>query len=311
MALCWGACLVDLQVGNRLYFQWASFDYMLRAAVTAAIVRTGVPPFNPYFYAGHGFTLHYHYFWYVLCALVARTGGSSVSGRIAVMAGTLWCGIALMAVIALSVHVLGRERPANRNRQTLVAIALLGITGLDILPALVDLLFIRRLTPTTELWNEQVTSWLNLVFWQPHSVAALIASTTAMLLVLNLACRQRLRERAAVLAVAGAALASAAGLSIYVTLAFAMFWAAWVVVLVVRKRHGQAVWTSVAAAVGLLLALPYLLDLLHAGAGGAAASGVPISFATRRFYFMEAVVRRLGGGGRLVTFADAVTLPLN
>jgi hypothetical protein len=38
-----GACLVDLQIGDRLYFQWASYDYMLRAAVTNPTPSSRVP----------------------------------------------------------------------------------------------------------------------------------------------------------------------------------------------------------------------------------------------------------------------------
>jgi hypothetical protein len=303
-----GACLVDLQIGNRLYFQWASFDYMLRAAVTASIARTGVPPLNPYFYFGHGFTLSYHYFWYLVCAQFARTGGSWVTGRIAVMAGTLWCGLALMAFVALSVHILEKERPPHCNRQTFIAVTLLGITGLDILPALLGLLLTRNLTPTTEWWNEQVTSWLNLVFWHPHSVAALVANGTAMLLLLNLPPKQLLHQRVAIVGVASAALASGAGLSIYVTVAFAVSWLGWIVVLALRKCGPQAIWICITAIAGLLMAMPYLLDLSHSGA---ASSGVPISFAIRRFFFMEAVVKVLGGGVRQVTLANALTLPLN
>jgi hypothetical protein len=303
-----GACLVDLQIGDRLYFQWASFDYMLRAAVTAAIVRTGVPPLNPYFYSGHGFTLNYHYFWYLVCALIARIGGPWVTGRIAVMAGTLWCGVGLIAFVALSVHVLGKERPVRRDRQTFIAVTLLSITGLDILPAILRLLLTQSLSPTTEWWNEQVTSWLNLVFWQQHSIAALIANATAMLLLLNVRSKQLLHQRVAVVGLAGAALASGAGLSIYVTLAFGVFWPVWALVLAFRKCGAQAVWTCIAAIMGFLIALPYLLDLSHGGAGG---SGIPISFAIRRFFIMEAVVKGFGGGGHQVTLVNALTLPLN
>jgi hypothetical protein len=303
-----GACLVDLQIGDRLYFQFASYDYMLRAAVTAAIVRTGVPPINPYFYPGHGFPLNYHYFWYLVCAAMARTGGSWVTGRIAVMAGTLWCGAALIAFIALSVNVLGTERPVHRQRQTFFAVALLSITGLDILPTLLRLLLTHSMSPTTEWWNEQVTSWLNLVIWQPHSIAALIANATAMLLLVNLTSKQSLHQRLAVVALAGAALASAAGLSIYVTLAFAVFWMVWVPVLVFRRCRAPAAWTCAAAMIGVLLAMPYLLDLSHAAA---AAPQMPISFAIRRFFLMEAVVKGLGGGIHQVTLVNALTLPLN
>src|SRR5689334_2699051 len=55
-------CLVDLQIGDRLYYPTGAYDYTLRATITAAITRTGIPPHNPYFFPGRPFLLRYHYF---------------------------------------------------------------------------------------------------------------------------------------------------------------------------------------------------------------------------------------------------------
>src|SRR5674476_271155 len=74
-------CLIDLQIGDRLYFPVVSYDNTLRTAITASISRTGVPPQNPYFFPGRLFPLRYHYFWFLLCSIVEQLGGNVVSPR--------------------------------------------------------------------------------------------------------------------------------------------------------------------------------------------------------------------------------------
>ena len=64
--------LCDLQIGHRLYFPTVTYDYSLRTTVTASIARAGIPPLNPFFYPGRFFTMHYHYFWLILCAVTER-----------------------------------------------------------------------------------------------------------------------------------------------------------------------------------------------------------------------------------------------
>ena len=112
-------CLIDIQLGHRLYVPITSYDYMARTAFTAAIARSGVPPTNPYFYPGHGYILRYHYFWYMLCGLAARFGGPVVTARICGnCVGTLWSGIGLMAIdraICAKQQSSGNWRQANAD----------------------------------------------------------------------------------------------------------------------------------------------------------------------------------------------------
>lgn len=303
-------CLVDMQIGTRLYFPIVSYDYTLRAAFTGAIARTGVPPLNPYFYAGHAFPMRYHYFWYMLCALVDRFGGTVVPGRIAVIAGTLWSGVALVAVVALYVQFMGRDKAGNRDRQMLVAVGLLGVTGLDIVPTAITFLLTGRLSASSDWWNEVVASWINSVVWQSHSIAALVACAAGLLVARDGATKPESWMRLSSAVVCGAAFASALGLSIYVTFVFGIFLAAWALTLFFRGRRRDATVNCIAGIFAMLLSIPYLAELLSGGGGGSVLGKEPISFAVRSFFLIEALVGS-GGPPWRIPVADALALPVN
>ena len=225
----------------------------------------------------------------MLCGCVGRMGGSLFGARIAVIAGTLWSGIGLVAVIALYTQLCGELR--NRDRRMLMAVALLGVTGLDIVPLVIRLLLSGRFDASSEWWNEPVLSWVNSVFWQPHSIAALVACITGLLAI-----REKRLDGAIV---AGAAFASAAGLSIYVTFVFAVFVVVWLVMLRFRSRE---IW--VAGVVGIALGASYLSELFR-GSGGAGAdsggsSALPIQFARCVHFILQRRWWDRAAGGRLV-----------
>ena len=90
-------CLVDIQLGNRLYYTVVSLDYTTRAALIDAITRTGAPPINPSYYPGHPEPLTFlYYFWYILGSLIDQPGGKWVDSRAALFASVCWCGLGLM-----------------------------------------------------------------------------------------------------------------------------------------------------------------------------------------------------------------------
>jgi hypothetical protein len=301
--------MIDLQIGHRLYFSFLAHDYTLRAAFTAAIDRTGVPPTNPYFYPGHGYTMRYHYFWYMLCSLVQRFGAPFITGRIAVFSGTLWSGIGLVAIVALYVHSFPSKRPQNADKQMLVAVALLSVTGLDILPTALASLFSGRLYVSTEWWNESVWSWANSVFWQPHTIAALVACATGLLVIWDASKHPERRIRLSGAVVGGAAFASGLGLSVYITFVFGIALMAWLVTLLFRGRRLAASLTCLTGLLALAMAAPYLLELLGTGSGSAQA---PIVFGIRRFYFVEVFTEAFGSGKPWqVPLVNALSLPLN
>ncbi|HCC59165.1 MAG TPA: hypothetical protein DEQ47_18275, partial [Solibacterales bacterium] len=273
------------------------------------IDRTGVPPTNPYFFPGHGYIMRYHYFWYMLCSLAVRFGRPLITARIAVIAGTLWSGVGLTALVALYVHFFRRKRLGNPDKQMFVTVALLSVTGLDILPLAFTFLLTGRFNASSEWWNEPVLSWVNSVLWQPHSVAALVACATGFLVIRDASRRSEKRVWLSGAAVGGVAFASGLGLSIYVTFVFGVFLIAWVLTLLCRGSRRDAGVICLAGVVALLLSIPYLSEMFAQGSGS---FEEPIKLTIRRFYFAEALVDAFHFGLRWkVPLANALSLPLN
>src|SRR5574341_1493149 len=73
--------LIDMQLGDKLYFSVVSWDYAVRTAFTDAISRTGIPPVNPYAYLGAPALLRYHYFWLIPSSLLDQLGGNAIDPR--------------------------------------------------------------------------------------------------------------------------------------------------------------------------------------------------------------------------------------
>ena len=306
-------CLVDLQIGSRLYFPTAAYDFTLRAAVTSSITRSGVPPANPYFFPGHTFALRYHYFWLLLCSLIDQFGGRAINARQAMLASNLWAGIGLMASIALWLRFFQPTGAKNLDRRILIAFGLLAVTGLDIIPVAALALSGARVMETIEWWNKpQVSAWVTTMLWVPHHLAALIACVTGFLIIWEADATHRMRSWIAVTLASGLMFASAAGMSIYVTFVFASFLAVWLITAVLRNRRRQAALICGAGIVSILSVIPYLLELRGEPSNGPPNTGKVLEFTVRSFPIVEALVGPSDGKEDWrVLVADAVTLPLN
>ena len=286
--------LVDIGVGSRLYFSVTVFDHALRTAFVDAVMRTGVPPANPLFWPGHAAPMRYYYFWYVLTAAAARLAGATA--RQAMIASVAWSGFGLAATLelycrhflggtAVSETLVSESRPGApavlnpalriENRGTrprlVVALALLAVTGLDILPVLVKALLRMPTDGDMEWWSAaQVSSWMDSLLWVPHHIAGLGCCLLGFLLVW-MSKGIGGRRRALCGLIAGLSFASAFGLSTWVALAFAMVMAAWMLWALVWERGSRArvPVLLLAAAVAAVALLPYLAEL-HGEASGAA-----------------------------------------
>jgi hypothetical protein len=314
--------LIDLQIKNRLYFPTVSYDYMLRSAITSSITRSGVPPNNPYFFPGQPFPLRYHYFWYLPCSLVDRLGGSLVSARHAIIAGTLWCGIGLMAMVPLYLRFFQPKGAMNLEKRTIIGIALLGVTGLDLIPTAMLSVLRGGVVETIEWWNAQVTAWITAVLWVPHHVAALIACLTGLLVIYHsLHRRDASRIKHAMAAVAGGVMfASAIGLSSYVTLAFAAALGILVLVLLLKRYSSEAAILASSGIVAVAVAVPYLMELSGGsgrspsggGAGGGASAGPLFQLTVRPFTIADRIVQTSWPDQSwLVPVTNLVLLPVN
>jgi hypothetical protein len=314
LALCWLTLVIfssiDLELGHRAYYPVTAFDYSIRSGFIHSISTTGVPPTNPFFFPGHTVPLRYHYFWLLFASLVDQLGGAFVGPRHAWIGGTVWCGLAFMALVALYLRLFWYRGQTSFPRRAVLAVLLLGVTGLDILPTI--LLWILHFTgmpaavfPSLEWWNEQVDGFVWTGLWVAHHLAALIACFTAFL-ILGEAATQSGTRKVAYAVVAGAALASAAGCSIYVSGVFALFLAVWVCITIGRKWFAETAVLALAGAAALILLLPYALALRGPGAGGP-----PLQFWVRPFHPVNVFLTAAHASTARRYFVNGLFLPLN
>jgi len=286
--------LVDLQIGQRLYYPVSSIDTAVRAEFVHSVSTSGIPPANPFFLPGQPAPLRYHYFWPMMCSLVERASGRSVSARQAIIGGTFWAGIGLMGLIALYLRLFFPAGEERLQRRCGVALLLAAVTGLDILPSLGYVaLYCNHIThflpPSVEWWNEHVDWFIYTAFWAPHALAAMLACFMGFLLLWKAPETRGRRSFWSYAVLAGVALASSAGTSIYVTFVFAIFLMVWTGIAFWKKWTREAAGLAAAGAIAVALALPYLAELREPAAatfGG----GAPLQFTIRAF----TIARMLG-----------------
>jgi len=302
--------LVDLQIGDRLYYPVSAYDHSTRAAFTAAIARDGIPPHNPYFFAGQPAPLRYHYFWLIPSALVNLLGGPLVSARLSLIAGALWCGLGLFGVIALYLRFFQGKGGDRIERRTLIAVSLLMVTGLDIVPVLFEDLVVRAILFEMDLWNEQISSWVAVLLWIPHILASLIAGLTGFLLIWTAAGQQQRRQKIIGVVGGGLAFATCVGASIYVGITIATACALWLSIALLKRWWRYASLLSWAGVLATVLLLPFLWQVTHGVASTQPSEHyVPISLTVRRFNIPDILVDPTHQGKMLAL--NAALLPLN
>lgn len=301
--------LCDIQIGQRLYYPVSSIDTAVRSSFVHVVSTNGIPPQNPFFSPGRPVPLRYHYFWFLLCSLVERTGAGSITPRQAIAGGTVWCGLGVMMLLALYLRLFCAEGREALRKRLGIALALAAVTGLDIVPSglLAAAYFTGRmkfLLPSVEWWNEHVDWFVYSALWAPHALASMIACFTAFLLLWHGGSRWQHRIAG------GVALATAAGASIYVAFTFAVFLAVWLVICVWKRWLSEVRSLLAAGAFACLLALPYAASLLQSD--GSVAGGAPLQFTVREFSMAPLLAWWAGlkGPWRLI-FVNGPLLPLN
>jgi hypothetical protein len=200
-------------------------------------------------------------------------------------------------------------------RRLRTGVLLMGITGLDILPGLLLLFLYARgemdfVLPSLESWNEYVDWFLHSAIWAPHAIAALIAAVTGFLLVWHGATKTGWIGWARYGLPAGAALASAAGISIWLTFVFAVFLCVWTAICIGKRWWREVAVLMIAGVTCCVLAFPYLHDLGASAAGHA--TGSPIHFTVRAFS-LAALIPPLHGvpGWLRLILVNGSLLPVN
>lgn len=255
--------LVDFGGNHRLFMSVTVVDIGSRVNWTQSILRTGVPPANPQYWYGHAASLRQYYFWYVVCAVVARL--SHLPVRAVFTASSVWAGFGLAALTGLYLrHFLlvgGRLR-----RQFLVCVSLLLVTGLDIVAVGWITFHLHKAIPLDFEWwsSDQIASWMDSLLWVPHHIAGLLGCMLAFLLAWMSGRPGETRRVVPALLIA-AALASAFGLSIYVAFGFFLVMLAWGAWQITLEHHPRPVWLlGAGGALAAVLLLPYLWELTHA-----------------------------------------------
>ncbi len=287
--------LTDIQVGQRLYLNFVAYDHSLRVPLVEAASRNGVPPLNPFYGLGGAPVLRYYYYWYVVCALPMQLFG--LGARACLNASIFWSGVGIASLVPLFLkHFLAET--ANLRRKSVIGVALLAVTGLDLMPYTVVVIKFHLFLGDMEWWDvNQVTSWIGSLLWVPHHVAALTACMAGLLVLSATAETSSAGERARAAAVAGIAFASAAGLSIYVTFTFALFAVMWSLLLLVQGKTKSLLTYVSAGALSLVLSWPFLGDLLSKSAGSSAVAGPGerfAMFAIRDLPLVVGLFRKLG-----------------
>jgi hypothetical protein len=269
-AILWAViCLIslpDLQLGHHLYSTAAVADLGVRSAFVASAMHGGAPPANPFFYPGSLVNLRYYYYWYVITGIPGAAAG--VEPRAALFASSIWSGWLLAAAAALFLkHFYGVRR--HIRKASVIAMALLGVTGLDVLYVIFLYLKYRIVLSDMEVWDtDQVTSWTNSLLWVPHHVAATTACMLGFVFLWHAgrSLEHTVRQRILLATLAAMGFASAAGLSVYVTFAFALFLVAAAVFWLATRRFNVLGLYAMVAILVILLSAPYLHDLSATGA---------------------------------------------
>lgn len=303
--------LIDLQIGDRVWYPSAAFDYSIRTQFIHSIATTGIPPSNPFFFPGHAVPLRYHYFWLLLCALVDLVGGSLVSARHAWIAGTVWCGFGLMALVALYFRLISYRGPASFRRRAIGGILLLGVTGLDILPTallwMLQAAGMPAVRPSMEWWNEQVDGFVYTALWESHYLAGLIACLMAFLVLWEASRQANVGATIRHMLVAAGALASAAGASVYVAFVFGLFLMLWTALALLKRQWRETAILTATGTIAMALSLPFAHSLRGPALGGPA-----IEFWIRPFYPIQALFQgQAPGHAWILPLANALVLPLN
>jgi hypothetical protein len=222
--------------------------------------------------------------------MVDALGGQLVDARAALNASSAWAGIGLMAVIALYLRQRSTDRGESIWKSAKIGVALLAVSGLDVIPIVILMLATGQIVGSIDVWNTWIPSWVASALWVPHHTAALIVGITAMMLAQSARGKSTSRKFV-ILSIAGLGFASAVGLSMYVTLVFVVFWGIWLGVIFFQKADRNLILPMIfSGVVALLFASPFLMGLFQGGGNGGTGQ-FPIIFEIRTFLQLESFVK--------------------
>jgi hypothetical protein len=281
--------LVDFQSDHQLFMSLTIFDHAARVNWTESVLRTGIPPANPLYYFEHPASMRYYYFWNVICAAVARI--SHLPVRAVYVAGCVWGGLILAAMIGLYLKYFLSVGDRLR-KQFLITLSVVAVSGFSSI-VVVWKTFYRHggLPGAPQIWAvAQLNSWYDSLLFVPHHISSMVCCMLALLLAW-VEGQNVPHKRTASMVFISAALASAFGLSIYVTFGFFLLmilWALWQVAAEHVFRHVALM--VVGGAGALVLLLPYIFELRHGSSGTHGGGGSLFGFAVRETFSPDGIL---------------------
>lgn len=179
VALLPAAAVVPKDVADGVILAGPIFDHS-KVALINEILRTGVPPANPFF-AGDGGTGHvsYYYLWHFSAAQLARlTGASGWEADIALSWFSAFAS--LMTMCGLAHHLSGRRLPT-------ILVLLFSVMG-SLRPVLVGIFGEEPLHAVLK-HGSGLAGWLFQTSWSPHHIAAAACVVITALLLVELSLR--------------------------------------------------------------------------------------------------------------------------
>jgi hypothetical protein len=284
---------VDFMIDGRLNQSLLYIDLVKHAATTHAIVRDGLPFHDPFFARAGG--VGYYYYFYLWSAAIEWIGRSYVSPRMAFTAAAFWAGLAMPAALWIVAKAAGLVR-ADRERHFVALIALFCFTsGADLIMMALRFVATGAVDAQSDWWNTTVGFATYSSMGVPHHVTAMLAIWTAMLLLVR-AREVRGAPAFALSAMAGLAIATCFGASVWIMLTIAPLLLCWGCLSLWRREP----WLAGAGVTALLASIVQITDLLHFRHD----SGFPVALTVRPF----TVLMPEGGWWHLV---NAVALPVN
>lgn len=284
LALLWwlalAAALVDVDIGDRLYQSLVTFDMVKHAATIESIAQYGLPLSDPFYARAE--PAGYYYYYYIWGALVRWIAGGLVDSRMAFAATAFWSGVIFVALLWRVAKDAELIRIGRDRRFLLIAILLCFVTGLDLVPTLIEYLTIGAAPRQVDYWGEEIRFALTSMMWVPHHLGGFVAVWCGALLLHRAAAPAASSPpswRFVLAGLAGASFATAFGMSAWIALGAAPALLLWPLVEGRRGRPQLLLVAAFSALVALVFAAPQLVDLMH----GRVSDGVPVEFWIRRF----------------------------
>ncbi len=272
--------LVDIDIGGGLHQSLVTFDTVKHAATIESIAQYGLPLQDP-FYARPE-PAGYYYYYYIWGALVRWVTGGLVDSRMAFAATAFWSGLVFVALLWRVAKDAALIRIGRDRRFLLICALLCFVTGIDLIPTLLDYIITGSAVRQVDHWSEEIRFALTSMIWVPHHLGGFIAALCGVLLLHRAAATPAVpapAPRFLLAGLAGLCFATAFGMSVWIAIAAAPALLLWAIVEGRRGRPQLLLLMIVAALVALVLAGPQLADLLH----GRVSDGAPVTFWIRRF----------------------------